>query len=108
MQKECNKNYRMNPAWGIARMCARPGRPGYVVLAELTSVAPSTVFSWFRPKDRNGTGGLIPVNRQKLLYDRARQRGINISAEQIIGVDNSFFENQGKVNGRRQEEDTLG
>ena len=104
MRKDCNTNYRMNPAWGVARMCARQGKSGPRVLAELAGVNRTTVWAWFRPVDRNGTGGLIPSKNQRVIYFNARMRGINITAEQIIGVDDNFFENQGKCNGKRRKE----
>jgi hypothetical protein len=84
-------------------MCARNGRSGPSVLAELTGVDRTTVWAWFRSVDRNGTGGLIPTNKQKLLYLSARRRGINLTAEQIIGVDDAFFDDQEKLNGRRKK-----
>ena len=93
--------YRLNPAWGEARLCARNGVSGPRVLAEMAGVNRSTVFAWFRPVDRNGTGGIIPANKQKRIYFKARQRGINITAAQIIGVDDFFDEqaNDGQSRG---------
>ena len=108
MTNDCSKNYRLNPAWGVALMCSRPGKSGPRVLAELADVAPNTVWAWFRPKDRNGTGGLIPSNKQLLIHDKARERGINITPAQIIGADNAFFEHRERCNGRSRDEDLLG
>lgn len=85
-------------------MCARPGRSGPSVLAELAGVNRTTVWAWFRPVDRNGTGGLIPAKKQLAVYLNARRRGINLTAEQIIGVDDNFFDDQGKCNGKRRKE----
>jgi hypothetical protein len=95
--------YRLNPAWGVARLCARNGQSGPRALAEIAGVDRSTVFAWFRPIERNGTGGTIPANKQKRIYFRARQRGINITAEQIIGVDDTFFDEQAVVDGQQRE-----
>jgi len=73
-------------------MCARHGQSGPNVLAQLAGVNRTTVWAWFRPVDRNGTGGLIPAKKQLRIYLNARARGINITAEQIIGADTTFFD----------------
>lgn len=73
------------------------------MLAELTGADRTTVWAWFRPVDRNGTGGLIPANRQMALYYNARARGINITCEQIVGVDQELFNLQERCNGTKQK-----
>lgn len=39
---------------------------------------------WTYPKDRGGTGGLIPTNLQGELIDAAQRRGINLQPEHLV------------------------
>lgn len=66
-------------------MCGPPGGVGAKVLAELAGVDRTTVYSWFRPVEKNGTGGLIPANRQRRILVEARRRQIPLTANDIIG-----------------------
>jgi hypothetical protein len=72
-----------------------------VVLAELAGVNRTTVWGWIRPLDQLGTGGLIPSKHQRNIYINARRRGIYITAEQIIGLDQEFCE--GRANTHESE-----
>lgn len=39
---------------------------------------------WTYPKDRGGTGGLIPTNLLGKLISEAKRRGINLQAEHLV------------------------
>jgi len=45
-------------------------------VATVCGVHRSRVFRWTYPKDRGGTGGLVPAQHQQALLDAARARGL--------------------------------
>ncbi|UXS00813.1 hypothetical protein [Agrobacterium tumefaciens] len=46
----------------------------------------SRVYRWMYPKDRGGTGGIIPQADAFLLLDHAKSEGIQLSAEDFFRV----------------------
>lgn len=66
----------MNPAQDIVARCG-----GVAVVAEWLGLDRSWVLRWSYPKDRGGTGGLIPARHQGPLMLRARREGIDLPAE---------------------------
>jgi len=52
---------------------------GHRVVAEMVGVDVCNVFRWTYPKDRGGTGGLIPARHQPLLLERARERRVPLT-----------------------------
>lgn len=79
-------NFKLDPAWSVACACGAPNGEGAKVLAQLAEVDRTTVYSWFRPVEKGGTGGLIPAGRQKRILLQARSRSIPLTADLIIGV----------------------
>ncbi len=55
------------------------GRIGIEKVAEITGKHVSRVYRWMYPKDRGGTGGLIPQKEQPALLGFARQNGIELN-----------------------------
>lgn len=53
-------------------------------LARALGVAPSTVYRWVYPRNRRGTGGIIPPENHLKILDLARERGIEISPEDFF------------------------
>ena len=51
---------------------------GVVMVAELVGVDVSRVYRWTYPRDRGGTGGVIPAKHQQRLMARAREHGIDL------------------------------
>lgn len=51
---------------------------GHQAVAEMAGVHVSRVHRWTYPKERGGTGGLIPTQHQQKLLDEARDRGIDL------------------------------
>lgn len=70
--------HRLEPAASII------GKIGVDTVALITGKHISRVYRWMYPKDRGGTGGLIPQGDAIALLDYARANGISLSA-------NDFF-----------------
>ena len=51
---------------------------GHQTVAEMAGVHVSRVHRWTYPKNRGGTGGLIPTQHQQTLLNEARKRGIDL------------------------------
>jgi hypothetical protein len=61
---------------------AKFGGPAKV--AELVAVGPVAAYLWRFPRERNGTGGLIPQKYHRLLLEAAKLRRIPLSAEDFL------------------------
>lgn len=71
---------RLNPA---AALLMKLGGPQAVAAG--TGIAPSLVHRWMYPKgEHGGTGGFIPQARIPTIQEFARDRGIDISADDFI------------------------
>lgn len=62
-----------NVAEQIIKKCA-----GHENVARYACVDVSRVYRWTYPKERGGTGGLIPTKRQHLLLSNANAHGVSI------------------------------
>lgn len=63
----------MEPAQTIITLCG-----GISAVAEMVGRSEIRVRRWTYPKDRGGTGGLIPSDLQERLLVAARQKGIDL------------------------------
>lgn len=63
----------MEPASTIIKICG-----GFSAVAEMTGRTEIRVRRWTYPKDRGGTGGLIPSDCQGRLLLKAQERGIDL------------------------------
>lgn len=64
-----------------ARVIAKfgEGTKGHYRVAELLGRHVSRVFRWTYPKERGGTGGLIPPREQDRLLEIARREGVALA-----------------------------
>lgn len=69
----------MNPA---ARVLEKIG--GAPVAATVCSVDQSTAHRWTYPKERRGTGGIIPAKHQRPLLEYARRNNLPLTAEDFF------------------------
>jgi len=60
----------LEPAQTVISICG-----GFSAVADITSRSEVRVRRWCYPKDRGGTGGLIPSECQQLLLDWSRKNG---------------------------------
>lgn len=60
----------------------RLGGPNLV--AGIAGVHRTRVSNWCRPKEAGGTGGLVPLKHIPILIDAARDRGIDLSADDFL------------------------
>lgn len=61
----------MEPAKTVIELCG-----GFDAVASMTGRTSLRVRRWTYPKDRGGTGGLIPSDCQQALLEQARLRGV--------------------------------
>ncbi|WP_036010625.1 hypothetical protein [Bradyrhizobium yuanmingense] len=65
-----------------ATIVARLGGPA--VVAGVVSVHRTRVSNWKRPKEKGGTGGLIPQKYHRPLLDYAARNEIDLKAEDFL------------------------
>ncbi len=64
----------VNVAQRIIEKCGGPE-----AVAALAGVHVSRVYRWTYPRERGGTGGLIPTRHQTALLEKARDKGIELT-----------------------------
>lgn len=69
----------MEPAQSIIRKLGGPN-----AVAEITGVHRTRVSNWARPKESGGTGGTIPFKHVPTLLDAAKDKGIELSADEFL------------------------
>lgn len=57
---------------------------GYAEVARITGRSLVRVRRWTYPKERGGTGGLVPSDCQQVLLEGARQNGVNLKPEHFF------------------------
>lgn len=68
-------NQQVSPV--AARVIARCG--GVAAVARLTGRAAVSIHKWRHPKEKGGTGGLIPTEAQVLLMDAASRGEVDLT-----------------------------
>jgi hypothetical protein len=58
---------------------------GVPALAKATELSLNSVYKWTYPKERGGTGGLIPTDKLPVVLDAAKARGIEITVDDLRG-----------------------
>lgn len=53
-------------------------------LADAIGVGVPAVYKWTYPKERNGTGGLIPADKQLDILEAAKRLNIELKAEDFF------------------------
>lgn len=56
-----------NPAENVISKCG-----GHEVVADWLSIHVTNVYRWTYPKEKGGTGGLVPTRHQSVLLEKAR------------------------------------
>jgi hypothetical protein len=69
----------MEPASSIIEKLGGEG-----VVSKITRTAYTAPYRWQHPRDKGGTGGLIPQRYHPLLLDHARRHGIALKAEDFL------------------------
>ena len=62
-----------NAAENIIQKCG-----GHKAVSEMAGVDVTRVYRWTYPRDRGGTGGLVPAKHHQTLLRRARERGLDL------------------------------
>jgi hypothetical protein len=72
-------NSGLDPAAGIIHALGGPKR-----VAAITGTAVSAPYRWQHPRERGGTGGIIPQRHHRALLAFARARAIALSADDFL------------------------
>lgn len=73
----------LEPARTVIEICG-----GFRAVADMTGRNETRVRRWAYPRERGGTGGLIPAEAQHLLMAEARRQGIDLRPEHFfVGLD---------------------
>ena len=70
---------RLNPARTVV---AKIG--GIPAVCEVVGVDRTTVIKWMSPRSVGGTGGVIPAERARRLYQYARKHQLDLTAEEVL------------------------
>jgi hypothetical protein len=57
---------------------------GHEEVAKIVGRHPISVRRWTYDREKGGTGGLIPSELQSLLLEKARKRGLDLTADDLI------------------------
>lgn len=75
----------MNQAQRIIEKCGGGDfGVGVKVVAEITGVHSSRIHRWTYPKDRGGTGGIIPAQHHQPILDGARDRHLKLKPDDFF------------------------
>lgn len=67
---------------------------GSAAVATIVGVHRSRVWNWTRPKEKGGTGGVIPFRHAPLLIHAAQKLGIELNANDFLPT---FYRDEGAV-----------
>lgn len=62
---------------------------GEAKVAEITATAFTAPYRWQHPREKGGTGGLIPQRYHRTLLDYAAANGIELKAEEFLAARSS-------------------
>ncbi len=74
----------MEPASSIIKKLG-----GEAVVAEITGRAYTAPYRWQYPRERGGTGGLVPQRHHRTLLDYARAKGIPLKPDDFLSQEPS-------------------
>jgi len=74
-----NSNGHLEPAANIIRRLGGP-----IAVAKVTNVNITAPYRWQAPRDRGGTGGIIPYKHHAALLRHARKLGVKIRPVQFL------------------------
>ena len=69
----------MEPANSIIEKCG-----GFAAVADMVSLSEIQVRKWTYPKEKGGTGGLVPSSRQAQLLEAAQAQGKPLTPEDFF------------------------
>ncbi|RFC65047.1 hypothetical protein DYI37_04055 [Fulvimarina endophytica] len=69
----------MEPASTIVTALGGPTK-----VAKIVRVHRTRVSNWCRPKEKGGTGGIIPIKHAPALIAAARETGLTLSADDFL------------------------
>lgn len=69
----------LDPAHSVITKCG-----GFAAVAEMTGRSAIRVRRWAYPREKGGTGGLIPAECQVLLLHAAPARGVDLRPEDFF------------------------
>jgi len=69
----------MEPAQTIIRNLGGPN-----VVARIAGVHRTRVSNWMRPKESGGTGGMVPFKHVPAMIAAAKEKGIELSADDFL------------------------
>lgn len=72
----------MGPASNIITICG-----GVAIVAQWTGLNRTSVLRWTHPKERGGTGGIIPAKHQAELLRRAKAAGKRLFPSDFFAAD---------------------
>lgn len=72
----------LDPAATVLAVCG--GIPRVAALLELSR---SSVWRWTQPKEKGGTGGVVPTKHQSALLKKARDHGIRLFPSDFFTTD---------------------
>lgn len=68
-----------SPAARVIRICG-----GILNTAQMAGLHRTAVGKWLAPREKGGTGGLVPAQHQQTLLTEARKRGLSLSPEHFF------------------------
>lgn len=82
-----NQKY-LDPAYGVIMRFSPEGKMSQAIasVAAATGRTESWVYRWMLPKERGGTGGLIPSKDQRMLFEYAQKRKLPLSASDFFSI----------------------
>lgn len=77
----------MDPAYSLILKFSPSGQLGKGIdaVAAITGADRTRVYRWMRPRDKGGTGGLIPSRQQKKLFDYAQRKKLPVEPSDFFG-----------------------
>lgn len=77
----------MEPAYSLILKFSPSGQLGKGIdaVAEITGADRTRVYRWMRPRDKGGTGGLIPSRQQKKLFEYAQRKKLPVEPGDFFG-----------------------
>lgn len=71
----------LEPAHTVIRKFASNGKlsSGIDLISEITGSDRTSVYRWMRPKEKGGTGGLVPTKQQPKLLEYAKENYVPLA-----------------------------
>ena len=60
---------------------------GLSIVQSVTGASRTRVYRWTQPKEKGGTGGIIPLSHAPKLLSYARESGVALSANDFLPIE---------------------